>query len=325
MASVSDWKVPSSVQPKPEDYSYDLDLALAAVVGLRATIPADAFTAETLGTERAGNGVIIRNNGLVLTIGYLITEADTIWLTLSDGRSVPGHVLGYDQESGFGLVQALAKIEMPALAFGRSGDVSVGERVVVAGAGGRHHSVAARVVAKQEFAGYWEYVLDEAIFTAPSHPNWGGTALIGPAGDLLGIGSLQLQQAVDKGPAQNINMMVPIDLLQPIFDDLMKYGRRNAAPRPWLGFYATEVENRLVVVGLADRGPAKRADLRTGDILLSVGGNEVHDLASLFRRIWAQGQAGVEVPITIYRDGETMEVRVKSGERDRFLKGPSLH
>jgi S1-C subfamily serine protease len=168
-------------------------------------------------------------------------------------------------------------------------------------------------------------VLDEAIFTAPSHPNWGGTALIGPAGDLLGIGSLQLQQAVDKGPPQNINMMVPIDLLQPIFDDLMKYGRRNAAPRPWLGFYATEVENRLVVVGLADRGPAKRADLRTGDILLSVAGNEVHDLASLFRRIWAQGQAGVEVPITIYRDGETMQVRVKSGERDRFLKGPSLH
>jgi S1-C subfamily serine protease len=325
MASVSDWKVPASVQPKPEDYAYDLDLALAAVVGLRATIPSDAFTAETLGTERAGNGVIIRNNGLVLTIGYLITEAETIWLTLNDGRSVPGHVLGYDQESGFGLVQALAKIEVPALALGRSAAISVGERVVVAGAGGRHHSVAARVAAKQEFAGYWEYVLDEAIFTAPSHPNWGGTALVGPAGDLLGIGSLQLQQAVDKGPAQNINMMVPIDLLQPIFDDLMKFGRRNAPARPWLGFYATEVENRLVVVGLADRGPAKRADIRTGDILLAVAGGEVHDLASLFRRIWAQGQAGVEVPITVYRDGETIEVRVKSGERDRFLKGPSLH
>src|SRR6516165_7421635 len=137
MASVSDWKVPSSAQPKPEDYPYDLDQALAAIVALRATVPADAFTAETLGTERAGNGVLIRGNGLVLTIGYLITEADTIWLTLSDGRSVPGHVLGYDQETGFGLVQALAKIDMPALAFGRSGNISTGERVVVAGAGGR--------------------------------------------------------------------------------------------------------------------------------------------------------------------------------------------
>ena len=221
MASVSDWKVPSSVQPKPEDYAYDLDLALACVVALRATVPADAFTAETLGTERAGNGVIIRSNGLVLTIGYLITEADTIWLTLNDGRSVPGHVLAYDQETGFGLVQALGQARHAGARHSAIRRTSVGERVVVAGAGGRHHSVAARIVAKQEFAGYWEYVLDEAIFTAPAHPNWGGTALIGPAGDLLGIGSLQLQQAVDKGAAQNINMIVPIDLLTPILDDLL--------------------------------------------------------------------------------------------------------
>jgi len=325
MPSVSDWKVPSSAQPKPEDYDYDLEQALACVVGLRATVPADAFTADTLGTERAGNGVLIRGNGLVLTIGYLITEADTVWLNLNDGRSVPGHVLGYDQETGFGLVQALAKIDLPALEIGASASASIGERVVVGGAGGRHRSVAARIVAKQEFAGYWEYVLDEAIFTSPAHPNWGGTALIGPAGDLIGIGSLQLQHAVEKGQTQNINMIVPIDLLKPIIDDLMKFGRRNMPARPWLGLYATEVENRLVIVGLADRGPAKKADLRTGDIILSVAGKDVHDLAGFFRRVWAQGLAGVDVPITIYRDGETMDLRVKSSERNRFLKGPSLH
>jgi S1-C subfamily serine protease len=325
MPSVSDWKVPASAQPKAEDYAYDLDHALMSVVALRATVPADAFTAETLGTERAGNGVFIRGNGLVLTVGYLITEADQIWITLNDGRSVPGHVLGYDQETGFGLVQALAKLEVPALEIGESAAVTVGERVVVGGAGGRHRSVAAKIVAKQEFAGYWEYVLDEAIFTSPSHPNWGGTALIGPAGELLGIGSLQLQQASEQGKAQNINMIIPIDLLKPVVDDLLKFGRRNLPPRPWLGLYATEVENRLVIVGLADRGPAKKADLRTGDIVLSVGDTDVNDLATFFRRIWAQGQAGVEVPITIYRDGETMDVRVKSSERNRFLKGPSLH
>jgi len=325
MPSVSDWKVPASAQPKPEDYGYDLEHALACVVGLRATVPADAFTAETLGTERAGNGVIIRGNGLVLTIGYLITEAETVWLNLSDGRAVPGHVLGYDQETGFGLVQALAKLDVPALKIGDSAAAALGERVVVGGFGGRQRSVAARIVAKQEFAGYWEYVLDEAIFTAPAHPNWGGTALINPAGDLIGIGSLQLQHAAEKGQTQNINMIVPIDLLKPILDDLMKFGRRPEPPRPWLGLYATEVENRLVVVGLADRGPAKKADLRTGDIILSVGGKEVRDLASFFRRIWAQGQAGVDVPMTIYRDGETMDLRVKSSERNRFLKGPSLH
>jgi len=325
MQSVSDWKVPSAVQPKPGDYGYDLERALSCVVGLHATVPADAFTADTLGTERAGNGVFIRGNGLILTIGYLITEAENIWIALSDGRSVPGHVLGYDQESGFGLVQALAKLEVPSLQIGESAAASLGERVVVGGYGGRQRSVAARVVAKQEFAGYWEYVLDEAIFTAPAHPNWGGTALIGPNGDVLGIGSLQLQHAAERGQTQNINMMVPIDLLKPVIDDLLKFGRRNAPPRPWLGLYATEVENRLVIVGLADRGPAKQADLRTGDIVLSVAGKEVHDLAGFFRRIWAQGQAGVEVPITIYREGETMQLRVKSGERNKFLKGPSLH
>jgi S1-C subfamily serine protease len=325
MPSVSNWKVPSAVQPKPEDYGYDLERVLSCVVGLHATVPADAFTADTLGTERAGNGVFIRGNGLILTIGYLITEAENIWIALSDGRSVPGHVLGYDQESGFGLVQALAKLEVPSLQIGESAAASLGERVVVGGYGGRQRSVAARVVAKQEFAGYWEYVLDEAIFTAPAHPNWGGTALIGPNGDVLGIGSLQLQHAAERGQTQNINMMVPIDLLKPVIDDLLKFGRRNAPPRPWLGLYATEVENRLVIVGLADRGPAKQADLRTGDIVLSVAGKEVHDLAGFFRRIWAQGQAGVEVPITIYREGETMQLRVKSGERNKFLKGPSLH
>jgi S1-C subfamily serine protease len=325
MPSVSDWKVPSTVQPKPEDYGYDLDRTLSCVVGVRATIPADAFTADTLGTERAGNGVFIRGNGLILTIGYLITEADNIWITLNDGRSVPGHVLGYDQESGFGLIQALAKLDVPSLPIGDSAAAALGERVVVGGFGGRQRSVAARIVAKQEFAGYWEYVLDEAIFTAPSHPNWGGTALIGPAGDLLGVGSLQLQHAAERGQTQNINMMVPIDLLKPIVDDLLKFGRRNAPPRPWLGLYATEVEDRLVIVGLADRGPAKQADLRVGDIVLSVAGKEVRDLAAFFRRIWAQGQAGVEVPMAIYRDGETLQLRVKSSERNRFLKGPSLH
>jgi len=325
MPSSSDWTVPPDLQPQAGDQNYDLDAALAAVVGLKAMIPGDAFTAEILGTERAGNGVLIRKDGLVLTIGYLIAEAEAIWLSLADGRVLPGHVLGYDQETGFGLVQALAKLDMPALEIGNSAAAAVGERVVVAGAGGRQRSVAARIVAKQEFAGYWEYVLDEAIFTAPSHPNWGGTALIGSAGDLIGIGSLQLQHAVGKDQAQNINMIVPIDLLNPILDDLMKFGRRDAPPRPWLGLYATEVENRLVIVGLADRGPAKKADLRTGDIVLSVAGKDVRDLAGFFRRIWAQGRAGVEIPLTIYRDGETMQLRIKSGERSRFLKGPSLH
>src|SRR5215831_4160233 len=325
MASLSDWQVPSVLQPKPEDYDYDLESALASMVALRATVPTDAFTAETLGTERAGNGVIIREDGLVLTIGYLVTEADSIWLHLSDGRVVPGHALGYDQETGFGLVQALARIDLPALPIGQSSAAAIGDRVVIGGAGGRQRSVAARIDDRREFAGYWEYVLDEAIFTTPAHPHWGGTALIGHTGDLLGIGSLQLERPREVGPAEHLNMIVPIDLLKPIFDDLTSYGRRNRPPRPWLGLYASEIEDRVVIVGVATGGPAQRSKLRTGDVVLAVAGTQVRDLASLFRRIWSLGRAGVEVPLLVYRDGHTFELLIPSGDRNQFLKGPSLH
>jgi S1-C subfamily serine protease len=324
MPSEDEWKIPPSVQPKPEEYGYDLEAAMAKVVGVRSVIPADGFTAETLGTERAGNGVFIRD-GVVLTIGYLVTEAETIWITLHDGRAYPGHMLGYDQETGFGLVQVLARLDIAGLPIGDSTAVEVGERVVVAGAGGRARSVAARVVGRQEFAGYWEYVLDDAIFTAPSHPHWGGTAVINSAGELIGIGSLQLEQAATGERNQNINMIVPIDLLKPILNDLLTLGRPNHPPRPWLGLYATQVEDRVVVVGLADNGPAAKAHLRTGDIVLTVGGNEVRGHADFFRRVWSLGKAGVEVPLSVYRDGRTLEVRVPSGDRARFLKAPRMH
>jgi len=324
MPALPDYKVSPSVQPKPQEYGYDLDRALASVMGLHAIIPNDAFTAETLGTERAGNAVLIRESGVVLTIGYLITEAETIWLHLNDGRVVPGHVLGYDQATGFGLVQALAKLDLPALPLGDSTMIPLEEKVVVGGAGGRQKSVAARVVGKQEFAGYWEYVLDEAIFTTPAHPNWGGTALISGAGKLIGIGSLQLERARG-GKNEHLNMVVPIDLLNPILDDLRKFGRVNRPVRPWLGIYSTEIEDKVVVVGIAPKGPAARAEIKTGDVVVAVNGDRISTLAGMYRKVWILGQAGVEVPLTLYRDGVTFDVRVNSSDRAKFLKGPRLH
>jgi S1-C subfamily serine protease len=214
---------------------------------------------------------------------------------------------------------------VPPLPLGSSGEASVGEYVVVGGAGGRQRSVAARIVAKQEFAGYWEYVLDDAIFTAPAHPHWGGAALIGPKGDLLGIGSLQLEQRRAPDIVQHINMIVPVDSLKPVLDDLLTYGRPNRPPRPWLGIYAAENEDRVVIVGLADGGPAQRADLRQGDIIRAAGGVEVVTLLALFRRIWSLGAAGVEAPLTVLRDGETIELRVSSADRSQYLKKPRLH
>ena len=324
MSSSSDWEMPLSIQPRPENFAYDLEAALNSLVGLRAIVPADAFTAETLGTERSGNGVMIRD-GVVLTIGYLITEAETIWLHLADGHSVPGHVLAYDQETGFGVVQALARLDLPVMPLGQSKATKVGDPVVVAGHGGRKHSVVARIAAKQEFAGNWEYVLDEAIFTAPAHPFWGGTAMIGRAGELLGIGSLQVQQVRESGTPEPLNMIVPIDILKPILEDLLTLGRPNRPPRPWLGLNATEIDDKIVIARVSNGGPARRANLRTGDIVLAVADREVSDLAAFFRRVWSLGKAGVEVPLTVYRDGRTFEVRVESSDRGKFLKAPSLH
>jgi len=325
MPTPANWEISSSVRPRPEDYGFDLERALASVVSLRTVVPDDAFTADVLGTERAGNGVLIRKDGLVLTIGYLITEAATVWLGLSDGRSVEGHVLGFDQETGFGLVQALARVDLPALEIGKTAGLDLGTRVVIAGSGGRSRSVAGRIVARQEFAGYWEYVLDEALFVAPAHPFWGGTGLIGPDGRLLGIGSLQLEHAREGGRTEHLNMVVPIDLLTPVLDDLLKLGRPNRPARPWLGLYATEVDDRVVIVGTAERGPAARAGLRQGDIIANVAGRKFEKLADFFRAIWAQGSAGVAIPLSVERDGDHVDITVKSGDRNRFLKAPKLH
>jgi S1-C subfamily serine protease len=323
MTELTEWKVPASAQPRAEDYGYDLERALSAMVGLHALIPADAFTAQTLGTERAGNGVSI-GGGLVLTVGYLITEAETIWLHLHDGQVVPGHALAVDAETGFGLVQALVRIDLPSLPLGSSTKAEVGERVVLGGAGGRTRSVAARIAAKQEFAGYWEYVLDEAIFTFPAHPNWGGTGLISSAGDLIGIGSLQLERE-RAGKNENLNMVIPIDLFKPIRDDLVKSGRANRPLRPWLGLYSTEIEDKVIVVGLAGKGPAARAEIKTGDVIVAVKGEKIATLAQFYRKVWSLGPAGVEIPLTLYRDGVTFDVRVNSSDRTKFLKAPKLH
>ncbi|MCB1496323.1 MAG: serine protease [Bauldia sp.] len=317
-------QIPDSMQPRAGDYDYDLDRAMQAVVGVTAVVPDDAFTADILGTQRSGSGVLIRNDGIVLTIGYLVTEAETVWIGLSDGRTVPGHVLGYDQTTGFGLVQALARVDLPAIGIGQSASLRLGDDVVLAAAGGRSGAIAARIIGKQEFAGYWEYVLDEAIFTAPAHPSWGGAALIGPAGDLVGIGSLRLEQS-SEGADEHLNMVVPIDLLEPILDDLLTVGRPNRPPRPWLGIYAVEVDDNVVVAGTASGAPADAAGLKNGDIILAVDGAEVTDLAGFFRNIWALGAAGTEVPLTVFQEGRTADIRVTSGDRSDFLKSPSMH
>ena len=323
MPSLTEWKVPPAFQPRLEDYRFDLDRALTSMVGLHSIIPPDAFSAETLGTERAGNGVLI-DDGLVLTIGYLITEAESVWLHLGDGRVVEGHALGLDFESGFGLVQALGRLDATPLPIGSSAATRIGDNVVVGGAGGRTRSVASQIAAKQEFAGYWEYLLDEAMFTYPSHPTWAGAGLISSNGELIGIGSLQLERERG-GKAEHVNMIVPIDLLNPVLNDLRSFGRVNKPARPWLGMHTTEIDNRLVVVGVATKGPAARAELKTGDVILAVADEKVTSQTAFYRKLWSLGSAGVDVPLTVYHEGVTFDVTLTSIDRARLLKAPRLH
>jgi S1-C subfamily serine protease len=329
MAKKPDWEIPLLAQPKPEDFAFDLDRALQSVVGLQANIPGDAFTAGTLGTERAGSGVVIRDTGLVLTIGYLITEAESVWLSTADGRAMPGHALAIDQETGFGLVQALGRLNVPAIELGRSGELKAGDPAILAG-GGRRQSVRANVIGKQEFAGYWEYLLTDAIFTAPAHPFWGGTGLIGGDGKLLGIGSLHVQQVTEAdAPPRDINMVVPIDLLKPILDELLTYGKRNKPARPWLGVFSVDNDSKVVVVSVNERGPAAAAGIREGDAISAVRDESVNGVADFYRKLWASGTAGVEIPIELVRDdghgkARTFWVRVKSADRASFLKQPQL-
>ena len=330
MSEQVDWEIPVQLQPKPHDCAFDLERTLLSVVGVRASVPDDAFTASILGTERAGSGVVIREDGLVLTVGYLVTEAETLWLSSGDGRATQGHVLAYDQETGFGLVQALGRLGLPALELGDASLLRMEDPAIVAAGGGRRHAIRSVVVARQEFAGYWEYLLESAIFTAPAHPFWGGSAMIGRDGTLLGIASLHVQQstgeqAAPQRAARDVNMIVPIDLLPPILDDLLTYGRPNRPARPWLGLYAAESNDRIVVAGIAARGPAHAADIHPGDAILAVNGESAVDLAGLWRRVWASGDAGADVAMRLLRDGKVLMAHIRSADRASYLKTPRIH
>ena len=323
MAESTHWSFPASLQPRADGLRFDLGQALRSVVMLRAEIPDDAFTASILGTERFGNAIVIRDDGLMLTIGYLITEAESLWLTTNEGVVIPGHPLAYDFASGLGLVMPLGRLGVPALARGSAASIATGDEAIIIGHGGRPHALKAQVFAKREFAGFWEYVLDEALFTTPPHPEWSGAALVGMDGQLLGVGSLFVQEAVDDKAVKG-NLFVPIDLLEPILDDLLTRGRSSSPPRPWLGMYTGEDNGRLVVGGVATDGPADLAGVHPGDVVVEVAGKRVAGLAELFRNVWRQGPAGTEIPLGLLREGASTRVDVRSGDRDDYLRKPML-
>ncbi len=295
-----------------------------SIVKLRAVIPEDAFTAGILGSERVGNGVVIDADGLILTIGYLITEATDVWLTQDSGREVAAHALAYDQTTGFGLVMPLENLGVPALRLGSSAGLQVGDELDVVSYAEFAEPQRVRISARREFTGAWEYLLEGALFTVPAHPHWSGAALVNDAGELVGLGSLLVREAVGTEEI-NANMFVPIDLLKPILNDLKSRGRSLRQSRPWLGVYAVEVTGKVYVTGVADGSPALLADLREGDLIAQVDTRDVGTLAEFYRSLWSLGSAGVAVPLTLIRGGTRLHINVKSVDRTDLLKRPQAH
>jgi serine protease Do len=299
-----------------------LDELLSGVVGIKTFINPDGYTRESLGREREGTGIVIDDAGLVLTIGYLMVEAHAAEITTNSGHTVPANVLAYDNESGFGLLQAITPLNVRPLQMGKSANVKEGDRMLVAGAGGQAGMIAAHVVAKREFAGNWEYLLDEAIFTAPPHPAWSGAGLISHDGKLVGIGSLIVGDTSGKGEGPRGNMFVPIDRLAPILGDLIAEGHSLQPAHPWLGLNTDEVDGRLVVSRVSPGAPAEKSGLRRGDVIVGVGASseKPKDLPDLYRKIWAQGAAGTAIALDVLQDHERRHFEVPSINRLDRLK-----
>ena len=294
-----------------------------AIVSITAHVPEDAMSAGLLGTERIGHGVRIRDDGLIATVGYVVHEAENLWIGTRD-TVVPGFVVGYDFDSGLALVKPSLPLHGAVMPLGRASSLEVGDAVTVASSGGKEQSIDARVVAKQEFAGRWEYVLDQAVFTAPQHDSWSGAALIDSNGNLCGLGSLVIQGFETRAGSTTVNMFVPIELLAPVIDEIVLHGRRLTPPRPWLGMLVHDDQQDLTVVGVYRNCPADKAGLRPGDIIVGIDDEPVVGLANMFRRVWSLGSAGVDVPLNVLRNAERMQLKVRSGDRAGFQRKGTL-
>jgi serine protease Do len=311
--------VAAQVQPAPPAAGQRPDLTVDAlsVVKVRTKVVPNARTMRSLGTQREGTGVVIDSEGLVLTIGYLILEAESVELTTADGRAFPATVIGYDHATGFGLLKALRPLPIKPVQLGISGKISERELVLIVGYDG---VAPAYVVSRRPFVGYWEYLLDEAIYTAPATVNWSGAALLNREGKLLGIGSLVVGDALGTHTQVPGNMFVPIDLLKPMLGDLIASGKSAARPRPWIGINSQEIQGKLIVTRVSSEGPAEDAGIKTGDVIVGIAGRPIKGQADFYTKLWSAGAAGDEIVLDVLQDAQVKKVAVKSIDRERYLR-----
>jgi S1-C subfamily serine protease len=311
---------PAAAQVAPPAESR-MQQAVRAVVGVTALVPPEARSAHTLGTERQGSGVVIGSDGLVLTVGYLILEASRIVVTTPTGDEVSAEIVAYDYDTGFGLVRARFAERVRAIEIGDLKAVKQGTPVYIGSRVSDLDVTPAQVVARREFAGYWEYLLPDAIFTTPQYAAFGGAALLSAEGRLLGIGSLAVRNAASENEHSPGNMFIPIDQLPPILGDLLALGKRSGKEKPWLGIWSNESEQGEVAIGgVQPDSPAARAGLRRGDVIMKVEGEAVRGQADLYRKLWAAGDKATEIALTLKRGDATVEQKVPAIGRSTFFK-----
>src|ERR687891_2297068 len=318
------WAVPSGGAPDPATPSPPAvrpgpgrTVDVLSVVKLRSRTFAGARSSTTLGPQREGTGVVVDSQGLVLTIGYLILEAETVELSTADGTSFPATVVAYDSVTGFGLLRSLRPLPIAPIQFGQSSTITKRDRVLIVGFDGVAPAV---VVSRRPFVGYWEYLLDEAIYTAPATVNWSGAALLDHEGKLLGIGSLSVNDALGSESQVPGNLFVPIDLLKPLLSDLIAHGKSSARPQPWIGVQTQEVHGNVIVSRVSPDSPAEAAAIRPGDVIVAVGGQTIKGQADFYTRLWSRGAAGVDVTLDVLREGKIQNITVTSADRDNYYR-----
>ncbi len=296
------------------------DDLLAAVVRVKMKAVKGARSSDTLGEEREGTGILIDDKGHILTIGYVVMEAQSIEITTQDDKTVPAVLAGYDHVTGFGLLRALTPLDIKPIVLGDADKLPVKEPVMVLPHGGRSAATLAYVMSRRKFTGSWEYQLDSAIFTSPPTMKWAGAALLNREGKLVGVGSLLVRDSIGPGQAVPGNMFVPIDLVKPILADLIASGKRSGPQRPWIGLATEEVQGHLFVTRVSPDSPAEKAGLKRGDIVIGVGGNPVTTHEVLYEKLWAIGDAGVDVPLRVLQGAELKEIRVRSIDRNEYFR-----
>jgi len=296
---------------------------LKAIVKIEALVPSDARSAKSLGTERSGHGAVIGNDGLILTIGYLILEAESVTVTQHDGTQLPASIVAYDHNSGFGLVRTSKPVDAAPLTLGDSSMIKAGSLAIAVSHGGPAMALPVKIAARRDFAGYWEYLLEDALFTIPPYSNFGGAALLNEDGLLVGIGSLLVVDAAEPGTYGPGNMFIPIDHFKPIREELVANGRTTKPNHPWIGLYTEEARGRLFVQRVAEGGPSDDAGLGAGDIVVSVGNSPVLTQQDFYRSLWSYGEPGARIPLTVLTaNAGVRTVEIVSIDRYSWLRKP---